>query len=89
MSVPPKVEQRIVIKPAMPASIPEIDIDYVTMTIDTAEEDFLKNDVYMCVSWQDYLTMAQWEQEKLRYIKQLREVVRYYEKQIEELSKGQ
>ena len=85
MPPPTKVVRTVVVKPAMPAAIQPIDISYVVMTAETAEDDFQKNDAYMCVSWTDYLVQAQWEQDKLRYIKQLRENIKYYEELIKKL----
>ena len=73
------------IKPQAPAEISPVDITYKTLTTETAEDLFSLNDVYMCVSWQDYLTLAQWEQEKLRYIKQLNENIKFLEEQIKEI----
>lgn len=88
MQEPPlqqEIQPRVVIKPQAPAEILPVDITYKTLTTETVEDLLSINDVYMCVSWQDYLTLAQWEQEKLRYIKQLNENIKFLEEQIKEL----
>ena len=79
-----RVVEKTVIKPQRPAKIEPKNIEYITVTKQTVEEDILSGQAYMCLSWQDYLTLAQWEQEKLRYIRQANAVIDYYEEILDE-----
>lgn len=77
-----EIVNRVVIKPTLPSEIMTYPIDYHVVTSNTVEEKLNLNGVYMCVSWQDYLTQGQMEQNKLLYIQQLREIIDYYEREV-------
>lgn len=79
-----QIVEKTIIKPQRPASIQPVDISYITVTRNTMEEDITSGQAYMCLSWQDYLTLAQWEQDKLRYIKQSNKVIDYYEETLDD-----
>lgn len=72
--------ETVKLKPQKAAPVQPIDIIFDALTTDNAEDKFEDHDVYMCLSWQDYLTLGQYNQELLRYIKQTNEVVKFYEK---------
>lgn len=90
MSAPPQpqVVKEVIVKPERPAKINPIEIDYLTVTQGNMEDKILTGSAYQCLSWSDYLTLAQWEQEKLRWIRQTNLILDYYENRLKEIDNG-
>ena len=71
------------IKPARPTPLSPPNIDPRTLTKETAKKLLEENAVYMCFSWEDWLSNGQFEKEKLNYVKQVGNLLDFYEKELE------
>lgn len=79
-----KPVQIVKIKPQHPNPLIAPEIELKAITRDTVDKALEENPFYMGLSYQDYLANAQFEQEKLTYIKQLLKILEFYEQQSRE-----
>ena len=71
----------IKVRPARPAPLAPPEINPRALTKDTAKKLLEENASYMCFSWEDWLSNGKFEQDKKSYIKQIINILDFYEKE--------
>lgn len=74
----------IKIRPARPLPLVPPEIDPRTLTRETANKLLNENPVYVCLSWEDHLSNAKFDQDKKAYLEQVLNILDFWEKQEED-----
>lgn len=78
----------IVVKPARPpALVAPKGIEYHVLTKETADSKLSDNPALVCLNWDDYLTMSQYNQDILLHIRLDDINLDYYEGVVDDLDK--